>query len=131
MKKTNNELAFGMESVLADENYQNIFTKPKQASAKESIEVKLSADNASNTFSTLLALSDILDDMGFCKSAQQLLKAAEAMEEPEHKSEHEDNDLDDLLKELSVKEDTGDVSFVIDKPCEDDEKEGNPEKGRE
>jgi hypothetical protein len=152
VQKFYDDLAYGMDKVLSDENYQQIFAKPKikTASAQpqpEPEKIKLSTDGISDTFNTLVALSGMLDDMGFSKSSIQLLKAAQEIRdevkidefEPEDKEVAEwlkstdepgpsdDEDMDALLAELGSGGGAWDVGNVMDKPDDEDHEEGNPE----
>jgi hypothetical protein len=126
VKTVYDELAHGMQNVMADEDYQKIFAKPKIATASVKEQVKLSADGILDTFGTLVIISGMLDDLGLSKSAMQLLKAAHMLEEelvPQPAAKESEDDLEDLLRDL------GDINDAMDKPKdEDDKKEGNPEK---
>jgi hypothetical protein len=118
VQKFYDELAYGMEQVLADEGYQKIFAKPKiktaSAQTPASEPVKLSADGITDTFKTIVTLSAMLDEMGYGESAAKLLRVAQDITdevqideadprpyeaEQELGGSHE-GDLDDLLRQL-------------------------------
>lgn len=155
VQKVYDELAYGMEKVLADESYQQIFAKPKIKTASVKVQpeqVKLSTNGITDTFNTLVTLSGMLDEMGLSRSSAQLLKAAQGISDEVRVDELEpgddgvpewlhgagdtdepsgDHELDDLLRELGQgSEGTGsawDVGSVMDKPDEKDHDEGDPE----
>lgn len=147
VQKFYDELAYGMERVLADEGYQKIFAKPKikTASAPAPEPVKLSADGITDTFKTIVALSSMLDEMGYEESATKLLRVAQDITDKVQIDEFDPNDeeaikylegmelgadkptgpddLDDLLRELGKDGGVWDVS-----QAHDTEYEKEPEK---
>lgn len=107
-------LANAFDEVISSTSFQKIFKKPQEPKIKIASIEKSAVEVI---FDNLVQASAELDDMGFEDSSAMVLEAAQSFIYKKTAAEK----VDDLLADFDTNE-------VIDKPSEDDKKEGDPEK---
>lgn len=103
-KKANFEdvLASGMDEIMQSETHQNIFAKSDKVASEQPKDLKA-------VFNDLLKASEILDQLGFNKSASSVLKIADDLLESLEVTPEEEMSLDSPVASLEVEEELAEL----------------------
>ena len=109
--KNIDELAAAMENILNDDTYRSVFERPriKMASAES---VKSDKNDVETAYEQLVEASNLLDKLGFSKSAAFTLLAVEKLLE-EHGIEPVSLDLEELGSEV-VEDKIDQIKMLLD-----------------